>query len=158
MQRRELAIRSSERRADGPRQTPPNLYWNWRRRTAPSKAEHRAFLALLPADFPRVDDLAFDLRIQASLSRCRSLAGLGCGAFPAWHVAKTDVVPALVEDSLAPAGGGLRSRASRMRAAIMAGQIAIASVLLVCAALLGRSFIGMMSADVGYDPASTLTA
>src|SRR6185436_16525702 len=65
---------------------------------------------------------------------------------------------ALVEDSLAPVGGGLRSRTSRVRALIMTGQVAIACVLLVGALLLVRSFIGMMHADIGYDAGNVLTA
>jgi len=41
---------------------------------------------------------------------------------------------------------------------IMAGQVAIASVLLVGALLLVRSFLGLMHADLGYDAATVLTA
>ena len=102
--------------------------------------------------------MAFDLRIQAFAVFVSILAGLGCGLLPAWHVARADVVPALVEDSLAPVGGGLRSRTARVRAVIMAGQVAIAAVLLVGSLLLCRSFYGMLRADVGYDAANVLTA
>jgi putative ABC transport system permease protein len=119
---------------------------------------HRALPALLPVDFPRLDDLAFDLRIQAFAIAVSIAAGLGCGILPALHVAGADVVPALVEDSLAPVGGGLRSRIARARAAIMTAQIAIACVLLVGALLLMRSFVGMMNADLGYDFTNVLTA
>jgi len=119
---------------------------------------HHALPALLPSDFPRIADVAFDLRIQAFAVFVSILAGLGCGLLPAWHVARADVVPALVEDSLAPVGGGLRSRTARVRAVIMAGQVAIAAVLLVGSLLLCRSFYGMLRADVGYDAANVLTA
>jgi predicted permease len=119
---------------------------------------HRALPAVLPSDFPRVSDLAFDIRIQAFAVVIAIAAGLGCGILPAWHVARADVVPALVEDSLAPVGGGLRSRTARVRAAIMAGQVAIASVLLVGSLLLCRSFYGLLNADIGYDASSVLTA
>ena len=40
----------------------------------------------------------------------------------------------------------------------MAGQVAIACVLLVGALLLVRSFLGMMHADIGYDAGNVLTA
>lgn len=119
---------------------------------------HRALPAILPADFPRLDDLAFDLRIQAFAIAVSVAAGLGCGLLPALHVWRHDVVPALVEDSLAPVGGGLRSRTARVRALIMVGQVAIACVLLVGALLLGRSFLAMTDADLGYDPANVLVA
>jgi len=119
---------------------------------------HRALPALLPSDFPRVADLAFDIRIQIFAVVVSIAAGLGCGLLPAWDVARADVVPALVEDSLAPVGAGLRSRTARVRAAIMCGQVAIASVLLVGSLLLCRSFYSMLHADVGYDAANVLTA
>ena len=119
---------------------------------------HRALPAILPADFPRIDDLAFDLRIQAFAIAVSIAAGLGCGVLPALHVWRSDVVPALVEDALAPVGGGLRSRTARARTLIMTAQVAIACVLLVAALLLGRSFVAMMHADLGYDPANVLVA
>jgi len=119
---------------------------------------HRALPALLPAGFPRLADVAFDVRIQAFAIAVSIVAGLGCGLLPAWHVARADVVPALVEDSLAPVGGGLRSRTARVRATIMTGQVAIASVLLVGSLLLCRSFLDMLHANVGFDAANVLTA
>ena len=119
---------------------------------------HRALPALLPVDFPRLADLAFDFRIGAFAIAISILAGLGCGILPAISVARADVVPALVEDSLAPVGGGLRSGTARARAMIMAGQVAIASVLLVGALLLTRSFTGLMDASLGYDPVNLIAA
>jgi predicted permease len=119
---------------------------------------HRALPALLPSDFPRIADVAFDIRIQAFAVAVSIAAGLGCGLLPAWHVVRADVVPALVEDSLAPVGGGLRSRTARVRAAIMTAQVAIAAVLLVGSLLLCRSFFGLLHADVGYDATNVLTA
>jgi putative ABC transport system permease protein len=119
---------------------------------------HRALPAVLPANFPRLDDLAFDWRIQAFAVVISFGAGLGCAILPALHVARIDVVPALVEDSLAPIGAGLRTRVARTRALVMMAEIAIASVLLVGASLLIRSFVDLMNADLGYDATNVLTA
>jgi predicted permease len=119
---------------------------------------HRALPAILPADFPRLDDVALDGRIQVFAIAASVLAGLGCGLLPAVTIARRDLVPALVEDSLAPIGGGVRSRTARLRGGIMAAQIAIATVLLVGAALLGRSFLELMRADVGFARQNVLTA
>lgn len=116
------------------------------------------FPTLLPADFPRVDDLAFDSRIQAFAVLVSIAAGLGCGLLPAWYAARTDVAHALVEDSLAPVGGAMRTTTARVRAAIMAAQVAIASILLVGALLLTRSFNAMLHANTGYDANNVLTA
>ena len=119
---------------------------------------HRALPAILPVDFPRLDDLAFDVRIQAFAIAVSIAAGLGCGLLPALQIARQALVPALVEDSLAPIGGGLRSHTARVRALIMTGQVAVACVLLVGALLLVRSFVGLMHADIGYDAGQVLTA
>ncbi|HYT65600.1 MAG TPA: ABC transporter permease [Vicinamibacterales bacterium] len=119
---------------------------------------HRALPTLLPTDFPRVDDLALDARIQAFAVIVSIVVGLGCGLLPAWQVARADVVPALVEDALAPIGGGWRSRTARVRAVIMTAQVAIACVLLVGALLLVRSFSAMMRANLGYDATDVLSA
>jgi putative ABC transport system permease protein len=121
-------------------------------------AMHRALPSVLPVDFPRLNDLVFDVRIQVFAIAVSIAAGLGCGLLPALQIAHQDLVPALVEDSLAPVGGGLRSRTARVRALIMTGQVAIACVLLVGALLLVRSFTGMMNADIGYDAGNVLTA
>jgi predicted permease len=119
---------------------------------------HQALPSVLPANFPRLDDLAFDWRIQAFAFAVSIVAGLGCGLLPALHVARNEVLPALVEDSLAPVGGGLRTGTARARAMIMTAQVAIACVLLVGASLLVRSFVGLMNADLGYDASNVLTA
>ena len=121
-------------------------------------AMHRALPAILPVDFPRLNDLALDFRIQGFAVAVSIAAGLGCGLLPALQIARHELVPALVEDSLAPVGGGVRSRTGRVRSLIMTGQVAIACVLLVGALLLVRSFVGMINADIGYDAGSVLTA
>jgi predicted permease len=119
---------------------------------------HRGLPSLLPANFPRLDDLAFDWRIQLFAALVSIAAGLGCGILPALQAGRADLVPALAEDALAPVGGGLRTRTARVRAIIMAAQVAIACVLLVGASLLVRSFIDLMNADLGYDATNLLTA
>ncbi|MGH9407983.1 MAG: ABC transporter permease, partial [Vicinamibacterales bacterium] len=119
---------------------------------------HRALPSILPANFPRVEDIAFGWRIETFAVAISILAGLGCGVLPALHIARTELVPSLAEDSLAPVGGGLRTRTARVRAIIMAAQVAMACVLLVGALLLTRSFVDLMNATIGYDPTNVLTA
>src|SRR5207247_1390673 len=81
-----------------------------------------------------------------------------CGLLPAWHTRRVNLVETLSEDGVAPIGGAMRSPMARTRALIMAGQVAIACILLVGAALLTRSFVLMVRADRGYDPVNVLTA
>ena len=119
----------------------------------------RGLPAWLPTDFPRLDDVALDLRVQMFAIAVALAAGFGFGLMPALQAARRDVRSALAEDALAPVGGSLRSPTARTRAAIMTAQVAIATVLLVGAALLGRSFVALLSVDIGYtDPSSTLLA
>ena len=118
----------------------------------------RALPALLPADFPRLDAIAIDVRVVAFAIGLALVTGVLFGLIPLLQARRLDLVAALAEDGLAPVGGGTRSRTARVRAVIMAGQVAITCVLLVGAALLGRSFVALLHADRGYDPANVLTA
>ncbi len=117
-----------------------------------------ALPAILPADFPRLDAIAINLRV-ATFALVLSLAtGVVFGLLPMWQARRLDLIASLAEDGQAPVGGGGRSGIARARALIMAGQVAIACVLLVGAALLGRTFVALVGADRGYDPANVLTA
>ena len=94
--------------------------------------------AVLPADFPRMSDITLDWRV-ALASTAATLAAIAvCGLVPALQARRLDLVQSLADDNLAPVGG-VRTPAGRLRAAIMAGQIAVACVLLIGAGLLGRS-------------------
>jgi predicted permease len=121
-------------------------------------ALHRALPALLPPTFPRLQDVALDLRVVAFTFGVSLVTSLMFGLLPALEARRVSVVASLAEDGRAPVGGGGRSRASRSRSLIMTGQVAIACVLLVGAALLMRSFVNLLSADLGYNPDNVLTA
>jgi putative ABC transport system permease protein len=86
------------------------------------------------------------------------VASVACGLLPAWHTRRANLVETLSEDGVAPIGGAMRSPMARTRGLIMVGQVAIACVLLLGAALLTRSFVSLIRADRGYDPVNVLTA
>ena len=115
---------------------------------------HRALPAMLPADFPRVHEIAFGMPVVLAAFAIAASTGVVMGALPAWHLRRLRLTQALGEGA-AGAVGGTRTRA---RAWIMTGQIGIAATLLVVALLLGRSFVAMMSADRGFDAAHLVTA
>jgi predicted permease len=119
---------------------------------------HASLPWLLPADFPRLADVALDPRVILFCTVVALLAGLAFGLLPAWQVRRLSLVDVLTEDSLAPVGLSGRSGIGRTRTLIMAGQIAVAAFLLVGAALLGRTFAALWTADRGYEPANVLTA
>ncbi len=57
-----------------------------------------------------------------------------------------------------PSAVVMRTPVARLRAIIMAGQIAVACILLVGAGLLGRSVQSLINIDRGYQPGNLLTA
>jgi predicted permease len=115
---------------------------------------HRALPAMLPADFPRLREIAVRMPVVFVAFALAGTTGVVMGALPAWHLRGRRLTQALGEGA-AGAVGGTRTRA---RAWIMTGQIAIASTLLVVALLLGRSFVAMLQQDRGFDPAHLVTA
>jgi predicted permease len=113
---------------------------------------------LLPDTFPRLDAVALDIGTLSFALAVSMLASVACGLLPAWHTRRLNLIETLSEDGVASISGASRSPAARTRALIMAGQVAIACMLLVGATLLARSFVAMVNADRGYDPVNVLTA
>ena len=119
---------------------------------------HRLAPSVLPADFPRVSDLSMDGSVVLFALLVSISTSTAFGLLPALRVGTLDLVVSLAEDGTSPVGTGGRSRIARGRVLVMAGQVAIASVLLVGASLLGRSVVALLDADRGYDPSGILTA
>jgi predicted permease len=117
-----------------------------------------ALPAWLPADFPRIDEIAMDWRGALAAFAAALAAGAAAGTLPAWYARRTATAQALNEDGHSAIGVGHRSAAGRARSLVMAAQVAIATVLLVGASLLVRSFLALLAADRGFDTASVLTA
>ena len=118
----------------------------------------RVLPGILPADFPRLGDITLDWRVALASVAATLVAVAICGLVPALQTRRIDLVQSLSDDNLAPVGGYLRTPAARLRAGIMAGQIAVACVLLIGAGLLGRSLQTLIDIDRGYDPENLLTA
>jgi predicted permease len=121
-------------------------------------ALHAGLPWLLPDDFPRLADVGIDLGVLGFATVSALSAGLAFGVLPALQTRRLNLVSTLTEDSLAPVGAGRRSTVGRLRALIMVGQMAVATVLLVGAALLVRTFVALWQADRGYEPSHVLTA
>jgi putative ABC transport system permease protein len=121
-------------------------------------ALNRLLPSLLPGDFPRVDAIALDRPVLLFSLLVSITASAGCAILPVLHAQRLDLADALAEDGGTAASGAWRSRAGRLRSCVMAGQVAVACVLLVGAALLARSFVALIHADRGYDPLNLLTA
>jgi predicted permease len=122
----------------------------------------RGLLLLVPGNIPRVTDETgaavvippLDWRVTAFTIGVSLLTGLLFGLFPALHTSKPDLVSTLKEAS-GRSGTGLRH--TRVRSALVVAETALALVLLVGAALLIRSFVGLRSVDPGLDPRNVFT-
>jgi hypothetical protein len=131
-------------------------------------ALHRALPSVLPADFPRIDDVTVDLRVMLFAIAVSMVASVACSLWPARHARRLNLVASLSDDGgtaekgsypfFGPFIGQRTPFRGGARSVIMAGQIAIACVLLIGASLLTRSFVALLHADRGYDPTNLLTA
>jgi len=121
-------------------------------------ALQRSLPSMLPADFPRVDDLGINAAVIAFALILTVGTSIAFGLLPVLNLRRSNLVEALAGDGTAPAGAGIQVRTARVRMVIMSAQVAIACVLLVGASLLGRSFIALLGADRGFDPGDVLSA
>ena len=119
---------------------------------------HRSLPALLPAAFPRTDDLALGVGAIALALLLAVAASAACTLILAVGLRHLDPRAALAEDGGGSAGAMPHSPIGRARRFIMVAQVAIACVLLVGASLLGRSFVELLDADRGFDPSRVLSA
>ena len=118
---------------------------------------HRGLSLFVPPQFPRLDDVRLDWRVAAFAWSVACLVSLCCGMVPAFRSRRDHVTEALVEGAAATPAV-TRTLAARVRSIFMAGQVAVACVLLVGALLLTRSFLALVAADRGFDPSGVLTA
>jgi putative ABC transport system permease protein len=122
----------------------------------------RVLLALSPGNLPRVNArdhaasivTALDWRVLAFTLAIALLTGIVFGLFPALHISKLDVNSILKETS-GRSGTGLRQ--NRARSILVASEMALAVILLVGAALMIRTFVGLRSVQPGFDPHNVIT-
>jgi len=112
----------------------------------------QALVALAPADLPRIDRVGVDARVLGITMLITTAVGLLFGLLPAWQLASADLTAFLRGARAQVAAGG---RAGRM---LVAGNVALALVLLGISGLLGRSFVHLLRVDPGFDPADVITA
>jgi len=112
----------------------------------------RAFLRLVPADLPRIENFSIDWTVFAFAAGVTLVAMFACGLAPAWLLSRSDL-----RDALASGSRGATSGTRRLRTWLVAGQIALALVLLANAGLLLRSFARLNSEQPGFDPSNLLT-
>jgi putative ABC transport system permease protein len=119
----------------------------------------RALLTLVPGDIPRltsdgaIQTPPLDWTVGAFTAGVALLTGILFGLFPALHVSNPDLASTLKEGGRSGTG----RRHNRVRASLVISEVALSLVLLIGAALLIRTFVGLRSVSPGLDPHDVLT-
>ncbi len=99
-------------------------------------------------------DISLDSRALAFTLAAAVLSGILAGLAPAWQGSRTNINEALKEGGRSGATGRGKHR---LRAILVAAEIALAVVLLVGAGLMVRGFQTLASSGARYEPATMLT-
>jgi putative ABC transport system permease protein len=113
----------------------------------------RSLVSLMPASFPRVQEIGLSPRVLLYTAAVTMLTGIIFGLAPALQSSRHNVVDALKE------GGrvGAKSAGVGLRKALVVGEVSLALVLLVSSALLVQGFARIRLADLGFDRSDVLT-
>ena len=113
-----------------------------------------ALLTLLPATQPAVTDAELDLRVLGFTTLVAVATGLVFGLVPAFQGTRGNVSEGLREGGRGTVGGR-RSQATRN--ALVIGEVALASVLLISAGLLLQTFVRLLQVERGFRADGVLT-
>ena len=109
---------------------------------------------MLPPTLTRIDEIHVDATVLG-LGLLLSLAsGLFMGLVPAMRASRVALAPALAQ----PGKGVAGPSGTLVRHAIVVAQMALATMLLVGAALLVQSFVRLQQVRPGFDPEGVITA
>jgi putative ABC transport system permease protein len=113
----------------------------------------RAAAAVLPVSIPHRDNLSLDLPVLLVAGLCVGVTALLAGLLPARMALRSNV-----QDALQQAGRSTTGGRSPARHALVAVQLALATLLVVCAALLTQSLVRLQQVALGFaDPDHLLT-
>jgi putative ABC transport system permease protein len=106
----------------------------------------------LPANVLPVPDIGMDPTVVLFALGLTLLTGLIFGLAPAWHGARVDVNTTLKATSRS-------SSVARpwLRKSLACAELALATILLIGAALLARSLVALQGVPLGFDPASVIS-
>ena len=115
----------------------------------------RALASLIPANLTRLHAIGVDAWVLAFALALSILASLIFGLAPALFAADSNLTLQLKENtSRAGEGGGRRAA----RGALAVGEMALATVVLIAAGLLGRSFLTLTGVNPGFDASGVVKA
>jgi putative ABC transport system permease protein len=113
-----------------------------------------ALVAIVPDTMPRLGEVRVDGRVAAFAVGISAVTGILFGLAPAAQTSRVNVVE-LLRDGGRTVGGRAHRR---MRAGLVAAEVALALVLLVTAGLMINSFVRLQAVDPGYDIEQVVTA
>ncbi len=111
-------------------------------------------VAIAPEGTPRIHEVTVDGRILAFAALATLASAVLFGLLPSLQGSRTDLRSGLSEGGR---GGDGRRRGRSIRSWLVAGQVALAIVMLVGAGLFLRTLGEMSRADLGFDPRGVAT-
>jgi predicted permease len=122
----------------------------------------RGLLLLAPGNIPRLTDPdgvhtaipPLDWRVASFTIGIALLTGIVFGLYPALNTSNPDLASTLKETS---GRSGVSRSQHRARSVLVVAEIALALVLLIGAALLIRTFVGLQNVNPGFDAHNVLT-
>ena len=110
-----------------------------------------AALSIAPAGIPRMQEVALNARVAAFAAVLAFLVTAIGNAVPTFRASRTPIAGALKDGAAVSTGS-----AGRLRAGLVAAEIAAAVMLLVGAGLLVRTFAELRRVDVGFNTSNLL--
>ncbi len=114
----------------------------------------RMLIAISPPWFPLLQHIGINAGVLAFTAALSILAGVAFGVVPALQASRPNLIESLKEAGRGSMTGLARHR---FRGALVAGQIALALILLAGAGLMINSFFRLTGANLGCNPAGVIT-
>jgi putative ABC transport system permease protein len=100
---------------------------------------------------PRANEVGIDGQLFGITFAVAVITMFAFGLLPALHLSRVNQLQAIGSRA-----GGTTRRETRIRTLLAVGQLALATVLLVAAALLSASFVNLAGVEKGYNPTNVL--
>ncbi len=115
----------------------------------------RAFVRINPGAIPRIETVGLDWRVLAFTAAVAVAVGLAAGLLPALRASRPDLASTFKEgdDRRASSTAGGR----RLRSALVLAEVAVATLALIGAGLMIRSYLELKQVPPGFDPDPVLT-
>jgi len=115
----------------------------------------KALVSLLPADFPRAQDIHVSVPVLLFTFVISALTGIIFGVAPAFQAARLDPRQGLQKGGRSTTAG---RHQSRLRNALVVSEVSLSCILLIGAGLMLRSLLNQLHLDPGFQKEHVLTA